>query len=61
MAFAVQTVNRDTESRMTIACPLDHVVLSLPEEPVLWTEKRSQPKELAAEFLENLRGMSEAR
>ena len=46
---------------MTVACPVDHVVLRLPKEPVLWTEKRSQSKQLAAEFLENLRGMSETR
>ena len=45
--FAVETVNGNAQTRVFIALPLDHVVLCLAKEPVLWTKKRGEPEEVA--------------
>src|SRR5260370_40625437 len=46
---------------MLITFPLDHVVLSLAEESVLWTEEGAELKQLAAQFFESLRCMFQLR
>src|SRR5437762_4603995 len=59
--FTVQTVKRNSEAWMLITFPLDHVVLSLAKESVLWTEEGAELKQLAAQFLESLRCMFQLR
>src|SRR6267143_1766627 len=59
--FTVQTVNRNSEARMLITFPFDHVVLSLAEESVLGTEEGAELKQLAAQFFESLRCMFQLR
>jgi len=44
--LAVETVNRNTQTRVFIAFPLHHVVLRLTEEAMLRTKKRGKPKEI---------------
>ena len=46
---------------MLVTFPLDHVVLSLAEESVLWTEESAELKQLAAQFFESLRCMFQLR
>src|SRR5438477_11855436 len=59
--FTVQTVNRNSQARMLVTFPLDHVVLSLAQESVLWTEESAELKQLAAQFFESLRCMFQLR
>src|SRR5205823_11928655 len=53
--FTVQTVNRNTETRMLVAFPLHHVVLRLADESVLWTKKGSETKDIIVVSLQNSR------
>ena len=46
---------------MLVTFPLDHVVLSLAEESMLWTEESAELKQLAAQFFESLRCMFQLR
>jgi hypothetical protein len=57
--FAVKTVNGNAKPRMLVAFPFHHIVLGLPEESVLRTEKRGKAKQVAVVPLENVRSMLE--
>src|SRR5205085_1519535 len=58
--FAVKTVDRNPESRMFVALPLDHIVLGLAEIAVLRAEEGMKTKEFAIRAFENFRCVLEA-
>ena len=53
----VEAVNRDAETRVREAIPLNHVVLRLAKVAVLWAKERCEVKKITAEALEDARRM----
>ena len=57
--LAVQAVDRNSQLRVFVAAPLDHVVLRLAEKSMLRSEECGDLKKIAIQSLENERRMLE--